>query len=81
MGGIREAIFRAWAHKSSRCNYKGKLFEGGKWYCAIHAPSKVKEREQQKTERMFAKIERAKRAEEEYNERMKAKADLNKPAL
>ncbi len=32
----------------SPCSRQGKFFEGGKWWCFQHAPSKVEEKQQER---------------------------------
>ena len=34
-----------------QCRKKAKYFEDGKWYCGLHAPSKIKDRRDRKLER------------------------------
>ena len=50
--------------QSFQCANKGKYRERKKWYCGIHAPSKIKEREDrryEKEEREANKIEAIRR--------------------
>ena len=46
-----------------QCSLNGKYFEDGKYYCEKHAPSKIEEKEQKKSERWARKVA------EEFNER------------
>ena len=54
-GGI-VGVLASYSFGPLSCDYKASLFENGKWFCKLHAPSCIEERERKSDERMWEKV-------------------------
>jgi ABC-type multidrug transport system ATPase subunit len=64
---ISDALLRRCYPQSFDCYSNASVEENGKWYCKIHAPSKILEREKKSEETERARFRRADEKYRKYN--------------